>query len=1749
MSVDLLQRLCVKTSLSIGDEPENQGSGFIIKKNDYFYVVSAHHCIYGEDGEYKDITPDNILIEHQKENYQSPFTPIKVEEIISSNEQEDWALLRIADPNLTIDFSRIKLGIPPQEGNDVHFCGYQQLNPDSYRPFDARLLSRAVQQFRITLTDKSFSGGSEEGAEVAKGLSGSGVGVESNNTLYFIGLLKSVIGNEALNDDIDCCSISCLSETLQIEPEEIEPEQQPVGHATIADVIAYYTNGSGTTIPQFTVGVENFVANYLGSDDNPKPFGGRKEQLLELEEWRTEGESQRLLLAAPAGRGKSALLVRWSQYFVDQEDVEAIFMPISVRFNTNLETNFFAILATRLAFIYGKEIPTAYAAFTSSAWRGLAATYLKDPLPDGKQLILIFDGLDEAAWSIGADLFPSNLPDSTRIVVSARYKGGEEKSAKPWLRQLGWDPSGFAKSMELNALNKEGIKDVLLNMGQPFNILGKKEGIVAKLHHLTKGDPLLVELYVNDLKRQEDVVSLRPEDLDQFKPGYQGYFDKWWDDQKKLFKDKQPLKEKLVRSIMQILIIALGPLKTEDIQTLLQISGQDDVDGFLISESIEPLSRFLIGDGDEQGLAFSHPKLTDYFYNHPQFGTAKDRAKWKTYYLSWGKQILTELQNNSLDPQNTPQYLMLYYGRHLARQENGVDDALALISWEWAQVWHSKTGTYAGFLQDNEGVQKQLQDFNQSEINTDSTSIKIGEEIKCHLFYSSINSLAANIPPTLLLKLLTSKKWTEEQVLNYTRQKPLTERIKCYEILFTSLSAPNQELLLNTILRDAQAVQSNPQKLGHYLRFLAANVQTEQKAKILPLITQIEDNFEKIDLYRTLAPKIPNEIFQISQTDYIISADGDAEQRAAVEQRQADILTALIPILPDQVFEATITIQNETIRASLLKEFLEQHPETHSQKVFTETINLNEFTTKISLLERLAETLPLEVLNEINQIEDDVHRGAILEVIASHQPYEVLSQYKEIEDTQARYAILEILASHLSQDEITTEINQIEDISQRIDLAISTLTDNNDSSFDPEFTKLESIEDPFIQASNILKILPFVNDDNKTKGIALVLNTIQMIDNELRKSELLEKLVPYALETSKAEAEKLVNETGKVRVFTSIATYAPEQIFLTLPTIQKAGNQTRLLLALLKSLPADAADFRQQIFQFSLTLPEPSKIQILSALSPHLPQDVIQETKQIKNEKRQARLLEELIAYVPEDVLQFVQDNFDDLIHIKLLEALAPIFPKEVLNFSHRIEDDVERSKIWTLLIEKGAIATDVLRVTQEIHDEEQVAQCLIDLASHVEESNPYYETALATLKEIRQERKRCEQLGRLASIMPTEIFNYALTLQDEKNKAFVLRELAAVADISEEVLKSIETHLVEDVNKIYVLEILALHLPDEVIEASLLIEDKDALVDLYKLLAQSIPEKIWTLLESNPDYEALIPDILPRLIEHVKIDILPAIAKLPLEERATTLKNMLVVEEDITIRLTELKTFNHPDDLLPTIIDKAKQTLDLIVNEPELNRNAFSTILEGLAPHEPEVVLNHLESIKSPSTRMNFLIRLAPFIPKDVLSASAAIVGSQYRSRIHAILAQHLPDEILDQVDTFNRESWKSTILASLAPYKPKEVLTKLQHIREEKNRFQILVRLAKEVQKQSIELATTLDNTAYQSLIIKNAMRSLPTTDTNSLYDCIVAATPIYLNFNRQTYLSTLADFTDAVKQLGGQESVVTALESTTDVAQYWP
>ena len=97
---------------------------------------------------------------------------------------------------------------------------------------------------------------------------------------------------------------------------------------------------------------------------------------------------------------------------------------------------------------------------------------IRSKKPDDPKIVIILDGLDEAAgWQAGADMFPADPPEGVKIIISARYLAGDTDECN-WLTRLGWESHRLARSFPLPLLNQEGIAEVLASMGNPLRSTG-----------------------------------------------------------------------------------------------------------------------------------------------------------------------------------------------------------------------------------------------------------------------------------------------------------------------------------------------------------------------------------------------------------------------------------------------------------------------------------------------------------------------------------------------------------------------------------------------------------------------------------------------------------------------------------------------------------------------------------------------------------------------------------------------------------------------------------------------------------------------------------------------------------------------------------------------------------------------------------------------------------------------------------------------------------------------------------------------------------------------------------------------------------------------------------------------------------------------------------------------------------------------------------------------------------------------------
>ncbi len=605
---------------------------------------------------------------------------------------------------------------------------------------------------------------------------------------------------------------------------------------------------------------------------------------------------------------------------------------------------------------------------SANVWRGLVTDYLRRLLPNGKTLVVVLDGLDEAAdWEAGPDLFPLTPPDHVRVDVSARYRAGDT-DASDWLRRLGWEHKDLARSIDLSTLTKEGVAQVLVSMGFPLAQLGAKVDIVAELYRLTEGDPLLVRLYMDALWTDKETVgSLKPEDLGKQKPGLTGYFDRWWDEQRKLWGKESPLKEQAVQALLNVLACSLGPLSLEGLLLLTKLSSWD------LREALKPLDRFIIGDGKIHGYVFSHPRLSDYFKEKLSLSEQKE---WRERFLEWGETTVRALENGTLDPAKAPDYayIVQYYGPHLEQAHASAEAMMTLVCQGWSKAWEALEGSFAGFLNDVERAWKAAEQENEQAIAKGGIAPRIGDEIRCALVQASINSLASNLPAGLIVQLVKHKKWTFRQGFVYACQIPdMHRRANVLAGLAVAGNMPS-ELRDQTFLELRKLLQSNdPSYHGHIesqnqvLAALVPHLTGQEREQVLAhalaAAQTIQDTYQQTQALAALVPHLAGQDREMVLTAVLTAVQ--ANQGCPSTEVLAVLMSHLASQERDQVLAhalvAAQAIQDSHQRTQALAALAPHLAGQEREQVLAHTLaavqaiqdNLNQVDAQLSLVPHL----------------------------------------------------------------------------------------------------------------------------------------------------------------------------------------------------------------------------------------------------------------------------------------------------------------------------------------------------------------------------------------------------------------------------------------------------------------------------------------------------------------------------------------------------------------------------------------------------------------------------------------------------------------------------------------------------------------------------------------------------------------------------------------------------------------------------
>ena len=801
------------------DKDEPIGTGFVVSSTGI--IVTCSHLLRPQSG-------GTISLRFTANNQLAQATV--VEAWTRGREEEDIAFLR-----LTIPLPAEVLVLPLIRSHpfaDRHFrCwGYPNVKGFTGLGADGHVVAQVQQNGHERLQFSS--------TQITKGYSGGPLWDKEQRAV--IGVVNSGIPHDRLNQP-DETGFATPSETLiRLCPElKFAPPNSPL-QQFLSDrkgVTERFQRGLHQLPIDYGTRIRNFLAEYLGIDEEKVPFGGREDDLTKLDAWWQSTQSPSYaLLVAEAGRGKSALLVHWAVQMTLRAEAEVIFIPISIRFQTNSQTAVFATLAARLSELHGEPLSGYSVHSSAETYHLLCSSLLERPLPDGKQLLIILDGLDEASdWQAGPHLFPPQLPARVKLIASARTHGRKDKQG--WLEELHWR-KGRAAAFTLPFLSRDGVADVLVQMGNPLDGLASELDVIGTLYHLSEGDPLLVRLYVEQLVghvtqsgNTKDIASW----LRTAKPGLEGYFDGWWRDQRQLWERNSPLKEQVSSDFFNLLAVALGPLSQSDIRVLLP-----NINTWLLEETVESLGRFVISvldDRQTQSFTFSHPRLGYYFYERLD---KAERQSGEQRFLTYGQSTLEALQVGELKAQDAPAYVIRYYANHLERTQAGDIAFDALVSQGWAEAWNALEGTYAGFLNDIQKVRSRA-------VNRQD----IGMIIWCVLCQSSVTALSSNIDSYLLLQAVIQNLLTPHQAFIIAKQQASAEK-KSKAI--SALAPHLPQALLAEALTAARAI-TNERSRAFALSALAPHLPQALLAEALTAARAITYKGDRTKALSALAPQ------------------------------------------------------------------------------------------------------------------------------------------------------------------------------------------------------------------------------------------------------------------------------------------------------------------------------------------------------------------------------------------------------------------------------------------------------------------------------------------------------------------------------------------------------------------------------------------------------------------------------------------------------------------------------------------------------------------------------------------------------------------------------------------------------------------------------------------------------------------------------------------------------------------------------
>ena len=696
-------------------------------------------------------------------------------------------------------------------------------------------------------------------------------------------------------------------------------------------------------------------------------------------------------------------------------------------------------------------------------------------------------------------------------------------------------------------------------------------------------------------------------------------------------------------------------------------------------------------------------------------------------------------------------YIHAYLTWHMERAEQ-VDQIHALLREEtaegrngWYQA-HDRLGQAAAYVTDVTRAWRLAEE----EFSVHRSPLAIGLQCRCALIVASVNSVAENVHPALLVALVEKKIWSPVQGLTYARRSPdLKQRAEALARLAPHLPEAKRAQVLREALAAAWEIE-NEQQRAAALVGLAPHLPELLLRETLAAAQEIEDERCRTEALAGLGPCLPEaERAQVLQ-EALVTA-----RKSMGEEWGVAVLAKLAPHLPEaeraQVLRAALTAATELWHESMQARTLKR------------------------LAPHLPESLLREALSAAWEIEDEVCQYlALVELIPRlaqlGYPEQALAAAQEIQHEFGRAQALTGLAPHLPEAERAKVLREALEAAREL-------------KFDMWRVEL------------LATLVPYLPDAERAQALQEALVAAQKIVWVPTRIEALARLAPHLPELLLREAlaaarEDLMDERGRAETLARLALHLPEakraqallETLVEARTIRYSTNWAKMVATLaphLPELPLLAA------LAVAYRIPE-GRDSALAELIPRLaqlgyPEQALAAAREIvEDEVQQAKTLAELLPHLPEtERAQVLRETLAVTREIKAkgeqafaLAGLIPHLPeaertqvlREALAAAWEIENGRQQAlalaklapHLPELLLREALAAAweieneerEALAAFWEIENEERQALVLASLIPRLAELGCPEEALAAALK-IRYPIERAEALRGLAPHLP----------------------------------------------------------------------------------------------------------------------------------------------------------------------------------------------------------------------------------------------------------------------------------------------------------------------------------------------------------------------------------------------------------------